>query len=105
MISLFVKYDTNFAEKEIEDYLPVITKKGSGDDVSIAYAVDMSRIKELQLQFEKKEEKIQISDDPDHSTNETVSTENTNEIISTDTDRNGNIDSNAAVLEFDVYSV
>lgn len=105
MISLFVKYDTDFAKKEIEDYLPVITKKGSGDDVSIAYAVDMSRIKDLTSRFEENEEKTPIPDSIDHSTNETANADNNNEIISADIDSNDYIDSDAAVLEFDVYSV
>ena len=105
MISLFAKYDSDFVQKEIEEYLPVITKKGSGDDVSIAYAVDMSRIKELQLRFEEKEEKTQLQDNSDYSANEAVNADNNNEIISADIDSNDYIDSDAAVLEFDVYSV
>ena len=55
MLSLYTKYDEKKANTEIKKYLPTISKKGSGDDVSIAYAVNLSKLNEIKDLFEENE--------------------------------------------------
>ena len=53
MLSLYAKYDEKKASTEIKEYLPYISRKGSGDDVSIAYAVNLSKLNEIKDLFEE----------------------------------------------------
>ena len=41
--------DFESAKKELEDYLPKLSKKGSGDDISIAAVLDMDKISESKI--------------------------------------------------------
>lgn len=43
----FAANDFDAAKKELEDYLPVLSEKGSGDDMSLAAVMDMNAVKEL----------------------------------------------------------
>jgi hypothetical protein len=43
----FAQLGFDKGKKELKEYLPELTKQGSGDDVSISGIVDMERIKEL----------------------------------------------------------
>lgn len=47
IIKIFVEYGRDVGKAEIREYLPVLTKRGSGDDVSIALIMDIQRVTEL----------------------------------------------------------
>lgn len=47
IIKIFIEYGSDVGKAEIKEYLPVLTKKGSGDDVSIAFIMDIQRVTEL----------------------------------------------------------
>ncbi len=47
ILKIFVEHGTEVGKSEIKEYLPVLTKRGSGDDVSIALIMDIQRVTEL----------------------------------------------------------
>lgn len=47
ILKIFVENGIEVGKSEIKEYLPVLTKKGSGDDVSIALIMDIQRVTEL----------------------------------------------------------
>lgn len=47
ILKIFVEYGSEVGKSEIKEYLPVLTKRGSGDDVSIALIMDIQRATEL----------------------------------------------------------
>lgn len=47
ILKIFIEHGNEVGKKEIEEYLPTLTKKGSGDDVSIALIFDEYRVREL----------------------------------------------------------
>ena len=47
ILKIFDEHGIEVGKSEIKEYLPVLTKKGSGDDVSIALIMDIQRVKEL----------------------------------------------------------
>lgn len=47
ILKIFVEHGIEVGKSEIKEYLPVLTKKGSGDDVSIALIIDIKRVAEL----------------------------------------------------------
>lgn len=62
ILSLFAEYGSDTAKKEIEEYLPVLTQKGSGDDVSVALIVNMPMVKEAVMIHTTETEQIQAND-------------------------------------------
>jgi len=49
ILKIFIDHDNEVVKKEIEEYLPVLTKRGSGDDVSIGMIVNNQRVKEISV--------------------------------------------------------
>lgn len=47
ILKIFVEHGIEVGKSEIKEYLPVLTKKGSGDDVSVALIMDIQRATEL----------------------------------------------------------
>lgn len=47
ILKVFADYDEETGKKEIEEYLPLLTKRGSGDDVSIGIIVDSQGLKSI----------------------------------------------------------
>lgn len=47
ILKIFVEHGIEVGKSEIKEYLPVLTKRGSGDDVSIALIMDIQRVTEL----------------------------------------------------------
>lgn len=45
ILKVFVENGAEEGVKELQEYLPVLTKKGSGDDLSVAYIIDMQNLK------------------------------------------------------------
>lgn len=60
----FATSDFNAAVNDLKDYLPRLSAKGSGDDVSIAAILDMDKIGELEAikQFDREKEKSRIEE-------------------------------------------
>lgn len=51
ILKIFVEHGIDVGKSEIKEYLPVLTKRGSGDDVSIALIMDIQRVTELTSVF------------------------------------------------------
>lgn len=47
ILKIHVEHGKEVGQKEIKEYLPVLTKKGSGDDVSIGVIIDMEHALEI----------------------------------------------------------
>lgn len=47
ILKIFVEHGIEVGKSEIKEYLPVLTKRGSGDDVSIALIMDIQKVTEL----------------------------------------------------------
>ena len=47
MLKIFTEHGDDIGKSEIKDYLPVLTKKGSGDDVSVALIINPGKIQKL----------------------------------------------------------
>lgn len=47
ILKIYVEHGIEVGQKEIKEYLPVLTKKGSGDDVSIGVIIDMEHALEI----------------------------------------------------------
>lgn len=68
ILNIFNNYSVETAKSEIEEYLPILSKKGSGDDVSVAYIVDvnksslLSKLFDLQVKLSKLEEEIKTNE-------------------------------------------
>jgi hypothetical protein len=61
IIKIFTEHGTEVGKAEIEEYLPVLTKRGSGDDVSIALILDGSRLDALAPVFAEQTELFQAN--------------------------------------------
>ena len=47
ILDVFAEHGPETGKREIREYLPILTKKGCGDDVSIACIMDYAKIKEI----------------------------------------------------------
>jgi hypothetical protein len=61
IIKIFTEHGTAVGKAEIEEYLPVLTRRGSGDDVSIALIMDGSRLEALAPVFAEQTELFQTN--------------------------------------------
>jgi hypothetical protein len=61
IIKIFTEHGTDVGKAEIEEYLPVLTKRGSGDDVSIALIMDRGRLDALAPVFAEQTEIFQAN--------------------------------------------
>ena len=52
ILKIFIEHGIEVGKSEIKEYLPVLTKRGSGDDVSVATIIDFKKITELAPIFE-----------------------------------------------------
>lgn len=53
ILKIFIDHGPEVGKSEIKEYLPVLTKKGSGDDVSIGLILNLPRVAELANTFDK----------------------------------------------------
>lgn len=60
ILKIFIEYGNEVGKKEIEEYLPVLTKRGSGDDVSIGLIVDSQGIKNIAPVFDMQGELFEL---------------------------------------------
>lgn len=62
VLSIFNDYSVATAKSEIEEYLPILSKKGSGDDVSVAYIVDGLRSASLSMTGNRENQKERVEE-------------------------------------------
>ncbi|MBQ9437272.1 MAG: HAD-IA family hydrolase [Lachnospiraceae bacterium] len=53
---IFAEHGIEVGEREIQEYLPVLTRKGSGDDVSIALIMNMEQVKRISMELKNQAE-------------------------------------------------
>ena len=52
ILKIFIDYGDDVGKKEIKEFLPILSKKGSGDDVSIGLVIDSETVRQLSKKFE-----------------------------------------------------
>ena len=60
ILKIFIELGAEVGKKEIMEYLPVLTKRGSGDDVSVALIIDMEKVNILSGVLDKQGELFKI---------------------------------------------
>lgn len=60
ILKIIIKHGDEVGKKEIETYLPELTKRGSGDDVSIGLIIDRERTKNIESIFDKQAELFEL---------------------------------------------
>ena len=63
ILKIFIENGVDIGKSEIKDYLPVLTKKGSGDDVSVALIMDLQRATEIKTSFELQNEIFKLTEE------------------------------------------
>ena len=53
MLQIFIEHGADVFRSEIKEYLPLLTRKGSGDDVSVALIIDQAQVRSLEILFEE----------------------------------------------------
>lgn len=61
--SIFAEHGAETGVNEVREYLPVLTKKGSGDDVSIAGIVNVESIKQMKTIFDLQINLFKVSEE------------------------------------------
>lgn len=62
ILKIFIDHGSDVGKSEIKEYLPVLTKKGSGDDVSIGLIINPDRTKILASKLEMQSELFTINE-------------------------------------------
>lgn len=63
ILKIFIENGVDIGKSEIKEYLPVLTKKGSGDDVSVALIMDLQRATEIKPSFELQNEIFKLTEE------------------------------------------
>ena len=63
ILKIFIENGVDVGKSEIKEYLPVLTKKGSGDDVSVALIMDLQRATERKTSFELQNEIFKLTEE------------------------------------------
>ncbi len=63
ILKIFIENGVDIGKSEIKEYLPVLTKKGSGDDVSVALIMDLQRATEIKTSFELQNEIFKLTEE------------------------------------------
>lgn len=69
--SIFAEHGPEVGSKEVSEYLPILTRKGSGDDVSVSGIIDMRRITPFKYIFGFQNELFKVNaeiDEKEHRT-------------------------------------
>lgn len=61
ILKIFIEHGAEVGKSEIAEYLPVLTKRGSGDDVSIGLILDLDRAKIIEPILEAHSEMYKLS--------------------------------------------
>ena len=63
VLASFIEKDEETAKAELLDYLPRLSEKGSGDDISIGMIIDKALLQTLNIKKEKTEPESSESDE------------------------------------------
>ena len=61
ILKVFIVYDNEKAKKEIEEYLPILSRRGSGDDVSIGLIINTEEAKNIETIIDKQTELFELT--------------------------------------------
>jgi len=70
ILSSFAEKDGETAKTELIDYLPRLSEKGSGDDISIGMIADIDLLRNISFETEPETPEPDISDDETNEPNE-----------------------------------
>lgn len=63
LLEVFIDEGKEIGEKELEEYLPILTKRGSGDDVSVAMILDLLSAKKIVHLLKSQSEYFRLIDE------------------------------------------
>lgn len=63
ILKIFIEYGDEVGKSEIREYLPVLTKRGSGDDVSMGFIINQKRAKSISSVFEMQIEVFKLTEE------------------------------------------
>ena len=63
ILKIFIENGVEVGKSEIKEYLPVLTKKGSGDDVSVALIIDLKRAIKIKTSFDVQSEIFKLTEE------------------------------------------
>ena len=63
ILKIFIEYGDEVGKSEIREYLPVLTKRGSGDDVSMGLIINQKRAKSISSVFEMQIEVFKLTEE------------------------------------------
>lgn len=63
ILKIFIEYGDEVGKSEIREYLPVLTKRGSGDDVSMGLIINQKRVKSISSVFEMQIEVFKLTEE------------------------------------------
>ena len=68
ILSIIAEHGIDIGKREIEDYLPILTKRGSGDDVSVASIIDVESVARLAPLFKVQSQLFKLRTERDIKT-------------------------------------
>lgn len=63
ILKIFIEHGDEVGKSEIREYLPVLTKRGSGDDVSMGLIINQKRAKSISYVFEMQIEVFKLTEE------------------------------------------
>lgn len=63
ILKIFIEHGDEVGKSEIREYLPVLTKRGSGDDVSMGLIINQKRVKSISSVFEMQIEVFKLTEE------------------------------------------
>ena len=63
ILKIFIEHGDEVGKSEIREYLPILTKRGSGDDVSMGLIINQKRAKSISSVFEMQIEVFKLSEE------------------------------------------
>lgn len=63
ILKIFIEHGDEIGKSEIREYLPVLTKRGSGDDVSMGLIINQKRAKSISSVFEMQIEVFKLTEE------------------------------------------
>lgn len=63
ILKIFIEHGAEVGKSEIREYLPVLTKRGSGDDVSMGLIINQKRAKSISSVFEMQIEVFKLTEE------------------------------------------
>ncbi len=63
ILKIFIEHGDEVGKSEIREYLPILTKRGSGDDVSMGLIINQKRAKSISSVFEMQIEEFKLTEE------------------------------------------